>query len=86
MVAPFGRGTQARSEPGRHGVGRCEGVAPNAENPPALIAKQPCHEKVTGDVASDFVLPISAVGTRARCGGRLWLPTGVSGGRILPAL
>ena len=61
MVAPFGDGAQLRSDPGGDGPGRCECMSPDAENSPALAAKQPGCATVTGSVTGDFVLPVFAV-------------------------
>ena len=61
IVALFAGGTQVGSDPGRDGVGRGERVAPDAENPPALTAKQPGDAMIAGAVAGDFVPPVFAV-------------------------
>jgi hypothetical protein len=61
IVAPLLRSIQVGIDPGSNGVGRCERVAPNAENAPALTTQQPRDESVTGDIAGDFLPPILGV-------------------------
>jgi hypothetical protein len=61
IVAPFSDCTQVGSDPGRDFVGGRERVTPNAENPPASVAKQSSDATVANDVAGDLALPILRV-------------------------